>query len=397
MFDDNTKTPASSGPVPGPEKLGAVTPEVQKKDEPSTPEKTEIHTMPMEYYLGNKTVSATNSNKPINIKKGTANVGGTGTPQVPTAKNPASKGKMNLIIVVVLVVVLGVSGFLLYKSFDKPVVQTNGDQPVVVAPEPQVKPIVEEPIIEEPIIEEPEVVEEPVVTEVAKFNPDSISQFSLKLLSGPDKDNDKLTDAEEVIFGTNENLVDTDGDVYKDQEEIMNFYSPTQNTSVRLWEEDCVDYYTNKVYGYKILYPTTWLVQPLDQNNPNDLMISSNQNEFINIFVYDKLPGQSLDNWYLGMAPSVLISQLKHYQTYNKLDVVESPDSFSVYIESPDKKRVYALNYNIGLKEEANFPNIFALVVNSFQFEQLDTVETPSNVDLVIPALDDDTAPPVEF
>lgn len=50
----------------------------------------------------------------------------------------------------------------------------------------------------------------------------------------PDSDADELTDAQEVLFGTNAFVADTDGDGYPDGVEVMNAYSPTSSLPARL-------------------------------------------------------------------------------------------------------------------------------------------------------------------
>ena len=303
--------------------------------------------MPMEYYLGNKTTEAMKAGRPV---------------AVPMAASGSNKKLINIIIMAGIVVVVGISGWLLYKSFEQPTIS----QPVV------------ENIIETPL---PEVTDATAATtEIVqptaetilpletqkKFSPEQINKFTLTLLSGIDKDKDGLTDEEETLFGTNSDLVDSDNDLYKDQEEINHLYSPVDVGLVRLWEKDTIGSYANKAYGYKILYPKSWIIQPLDADQPNDLMISSNLNEFINIMVFEKKTGQKLEDWYLELAPTVKKTDLKSYETYRKIKVMESPDGFTVYIDNNDK--VVALNYNIGLKEEAGFPGVFQMVVNSFEF-----------------------------
>ena len=192
---------------------------------------------------------------------------------------------------------------------------------------------------------------------------------------GADGDNDGLTDAEETLFGTDPAMMDSDGDIYKDAEEILSLYSPVDSGAIRLFDKkDIVNYYTNPKYGYKLLYPSTWLIQPLNSDDPNDLMITSNQNEFLDVLVYDKKAAQSLKNWYLEMVPTVNATDLKEYQTLKKLNALESPDGFTVYIEGTSKDKVYAVNYNIGLKEQASFSTVFFMAVQSFELTPVTAV-----------------------
>jgi len=327
-------------------------------------ETEQIHTMPMEYYLGKETVSATKTAAYNAPEK--------------TPLNPEKKKKiLNLVIVGGLVVLVGISGFLLLKSFDNQAVKNTNDSAPIVKNIPKVNTPKEEPKEE---VKEPEKVVDSKEMELAKpsksaFNPNEIKKFSLALMASNDEDRDGLTDNEEVLFGTNPKLIDSDGDVYKDKEEIKNFYSPVKAQKIRLWEEKFIAAYENKKYGYKIYYPSSWLVDALVDDDPSDVMISSSQNEFINIIVDQKRPIDSLQSWYLSKAPAVSAGEIKKYTTYNKLAVIESPDAFTVYLESVDKTKVFAINYNIGLKEEASFGSVFEMIFNSFQFIKIEEPE----------------------
>lgn len=309
----------------------------------------EIHTMPMEYYLGSKTTDLTKGGQVV--ARG---------PVQPSA--PGSKKKwLNIIIIVVLVVIVGVSVYLLVKSFEKPLAQQVAQEETKLkteAPKEETKPVVsEKPAEEATVIPEKKGLD---------FDPAKISKFSLSLMKAADKDKDGLTDVEEALIGTDSNLVDTDKDTYRDAEELGNFYSPLDKGGVKLESKDFLKSYTNNVYGYKFLYPTKWLAAALDDKNPREVMVTASENEFINIFIDEKETDQALDAWYLEKAPSVTVSELKHFKTYKKLTALESPDGFTVYLNQGND--VYIINYNIGLKEEASFPNLFQVLVDSFEF-----------------------------
>ena len=357
MFDEQTNPSApSASPANAPSPANNATP----------PAADDIHTMPMEYYLGADTVAATNAGKPIQTGKVTG-------AQMKAGSAVVSKKKwINYALIGGLVVVVGISAFLLVKSYEKPAPPQTAPAPIVTAA-PETAPLVEPTLA-------PEVKPEPPTTpastslggpdkvEPKKFSLEVLSQFSLSSMLGADADNDGLTDAEETLFGTDAAMVDSDGDVYKDAEEVANLYSPVDAGSIRLWDkQDILAYYTNPKYGYKLLYPTAWLIQPLNSDDPNDLMITSNQNEFLDVLVFDKKPAQSLKNWYGEMVPTVSAADMKEYQTLKKLNALESPDGFTVYIEGPAKDKIYAINYNIGLKDQASFPTVFLLAVQSFE------------------------------
>jgi len=363
MFDEqNSTTAQSASPA-----AQAPTPEANA----AIPAAEDIRTMPMEYYLGADTVAATNAGSP-RLRSGEA-----GKPIKPPAAGGVTGAQMNAVTAVVgkkkwvnyaliggLVVVVGISAFLLVKSYQTPTPQTAIAPIEITVP---VEPTVEAETAPTETVVETEIAPETV--EVKKFSPTDLNKFTLGLMIGPDGDNDSLTDEEENLFGTDAAMMDSDGDVYKDAEEILSLYSPVDSGAVRLFDKkDIVSYYTNSTYGYKLLYPTTWLVQPLNSDDPNDLMITSNQNEFLDVLVYDKKATQSIKNWYLEMVPTVSATDLKEYQTLKKLNALESPDGFTVYVEGASKDKVYAINYNIGLKEQASFPTVFLMAVQSFEF-----------------------------
>jgi len=378
MFDEVEETNSS------PTNSTAPTPAPLPANESMDAGTEQIHTMPMEYYLGKETVSATK--------------GATFNAPVKSAVAPESKKKiLNFLIIGGVVILVGVSSFLLIKSFEKPQATTK---PTVVnnQPLPKITPIpAEEPKVEE-VVKIPEVVvQEPPTSNREKFDPNNIKKFSLSLLASNDEDRDGLTDNEEILFGTNQKLVDTDGDVYKDKEEIKNFYSPINAKKIRLWEEKLISTYENKNYGYKIYYPASWIIDSIDPEDPADIMVSSSQNEFVNIIVEEKRAVDSLSSWYLAKAPSVKFNEIKGYKNYNKLAVIESPDAFTVYIENVDKTKVFVINYNIGLKEEAGFGSVFEMIVNGFQFIDIASNLEPEESKIVEPTNPLAVEPPEEL
>jgi len=338
----------------------------------TTPTKTEeIQTMPMEYYLGKDTVST--AKKGIFSKQGSASSSTTSAVKasVPmTAKAPSEKNKksINIILIGGGVLVVLVSAFLLYKSFQNPAVIVPS-VPVIVAPT-----IIE---TEMPVVEDPIVIEEPKITPIVglkeTFDPAEIRKQSLDSVAGLDKDNDGLTDLEETLIGTNPAINDTDGDTYLDGEEIANFYSPLAGNRTRLTTNTFFSTYENTVFGYKLFYPKAWLAEPIDPRNPEEVMISSLDNEFVDILTVNKPTDQTLLEWYLSQAPEVSPALLKEYQNYNKLSVLESPDGFTSYIGRG--ATVYVIIYNIGLNETAAYPNLYQAMVASFELTEPQPLE----------------------
>lgn len=350
----NQPTPAA---VPAPQ-VAAPPPPVAPAQpmEASAPVKTAepvgaevIHTMPMEYYQGVKT-----------------SAGVSGNVAAPAGEKKGGKKGLTIIVIIILVVLVAGSAWLLYQSMQTPapaVTPQLGEAPAAPAVEVPVVPEEEVAITEIPVVET-EVAEEEI-PEIEAFDPSKIRQTALSMVGSLDTDKDGLTDVEENLIGTNAGLSDTDGDGYPDGGELKNLYSPIDATAVMLSEKDFVKLYTNEQWGYSLLYPSTWLLNAVDEAG-RDVMITSARNEFVNVLMSEKAPEQSLEDWYLEKAPDVNKSDLKSYTTTEKLTVIESPDAFTVYLAKEDT--VYIINYNIGLKETADFPALFGMIVNSFQF-----------------------------
>ena len=179
-----------------------------------------------------------------------------------------------------------------------------------------------------------------------------------------DTDNDGLTDEEEKIYGTDPALPDTDSDGFLDTLEIQNLYNPIGFKPVRLFDSGKVKIYQNSTFNYSIFYPGDWIAQSLDPNN-KDVMFTAATGEFVEVLVEDNPLKMTAEAWYLGQSPGVDASQLEHFVTKEKLEGVKSPDGLVAYISFEDK--IFAINYNIGLKTEINFLGTFEMMVNSFR------------------------------
>ena len=351
MFDEQSKQPNQvfnskvSEPLP------------EKKEEPKPAENKqpavgEVYTMPMEYYLGKKTV---NSAKGLSSAKVSSS----------QASKPNKKG-ITILVVVILILLFGASLFLLYKTYLEPAPAVNNQ---VVAPESETvreqTPVVQEEETPAPeVIEETPTVETPATVE-NEFDLTKTRDQNLAILGSLDSDKDGLTDAEEDLLGLNKSLIDTDSDSYADAEEIENFYSPADKEKVKLSDWNFIKSYANAKYGYNVLYPSVWLLDSFDPTDPKEVMITAANNEFVNIIVEEKPNTENISDWYKRQNPGLDTSSVKFYRSYNKLNVMESPDGFTRFIDAGDK--VYILNYNIGLKEEADYPNLFKMIVNSFE------------------------------
>jgi len=178
MFDEVTPQASTPQPVNPPITPTPATPPapVAPINPPVAPTSAtgteEIHTMPMDYYTGAKTA---NVGKPMQSM-----------PSNQMAPAPGGKKKIsNIIIIVVLALVVGVSAYLLYASYQKPANVNQTNNQVNNQVNTVVEPVVDEPILVEEDLTPLEIdpaIDEPVV-ENTKFDPSKLNEVSLSLMA----------------------------------------------------------------------------------------------------------------------------------------------------------------------------------------------------------------------
>lgn len=75
-----------------------------------------------------------------------------------------------------------------------------------------------------------------------------------------DTDSDGLTDAEELLIGTDIGLADSDGDSYPDAQELVNLYNPAGVAPQRLLDAGLVYAYEHPTQGWSIYLPRQWSI-----------------------------------------------------------------------------------------------------------------------------------------
>ncbi len=184
--------------------------------------------------------------------------------------------------------------------------------------------------------------------------------------SSVDSDGDGLTDVEETtIYGTDPHKPDTDGDGYVDGLEVMNLYNPLGFKPVRLFDSGRVKVYMNPSFGYSIYYPAVWTAQSLDASN-EDVIFSSGGGDFVEVLRVDNPQKLPLVDWYRSQSPGTLASDLKPFMTKDKVEGILSPDGLTAYL--PFGTTLYAITYNIGLKDVVDYVTTFKMMVTSFRY-----------------------------
>jgi hypothetical protein len=288
------------------------------------------------------------------------------------AVNIFSNKKYSLIFwVVLLILALGGAGGYYYVR--------SRNQARVVVPNPpkiEVAPVVAEPIFEPTTTETTA-----VVTDTApRFLPEAPIEFPSYLLGdSPDLDKDNISDLAEDLFGTDPSNSDTDSDSYNDGHEVFYLYNPAGKEPIKLVESKFVKEYKNANFGYSVLYPSTWALGIVDQQE-REVLFSTLTGENIEIRTFDLLPQQTFSDWFAKWGAEQNYQNLLDFQT-RFLEPGKSRNDSLVYYFI-DNSHVYVLLYHTTDSSVVNYRSVMVMMARSFksgQFVVPENVSVPTS------------------
>jgi len=179
-----------------------------------------------------------------------------------------------------------------------------------------------------------------------------------------DNDSDGLTDPEERLLGTNMNSSDSDGDGYSDIEETRKLYNPAGSGKIEA--NQAIKQYTSEKLGYSLLRPADWLVREVDDS----IIFTAPDNHIIQINSQPNQNQQTIADWYKQEFNLISLNEsriIKHKDSKGQTDWqgIKNDDNSTLYLIA-DGKEIITVNYNLGLDNILNYPNIFQLVIDSF-------------------------------
>ncbi|MFA4941750.1 MAG: hypothetical protein WC582_04140 [Patescibacteria group bacterium] len=177
-----------------------------------------------------------------------------------------------------------------------------------------------------------------------------------------DADNDGLSAKEELLIGSSDENIDTDGDGYLDFDELRNLYNPAG--SGKLLDNVNIGIYENKTFAYSILYPLSWARTAVGGND--SIMFRSGDNNFVQVIAQPNTDRQSIEDWYMEQFGVEVIGQEQIIENDDWLGVKNENDSI-VYLTDKDGNYIFALSYNSDAEGEFSYKNIFDMMVNSLK------------------------------
>ncbi|MDO8435359.1 MAG: hypothetical protein Q7S89_01625 [bacterium] len=185
----------------------------------------------------------------------------------------------------------------------------------------------------------------------------------------PDSDQDGLTDIEEQLLGTDRLNPDTDGDTYKDGAEVLAGFNPKKGNRADLATSGLLNKYTNPLFGYGILYPSSFLARAIDETN-REVLFTAVTGELITVTVDDQVQHPTLDAWYKDQFPDVADTATFTAEV-GGVPARYSPDGLSLYFLKDG--RLFAIGYNPAAATQMGYPTIFKRMIKDFTFKQAGT------------------------
>lgn len=198
--------------------------------------------------------------------------------------------------------------------------------------------------------------------EIASSTEDLIDENMPEFSLVADSDDDGLTDEEEVIFQTDSNKADSDGDSYPDLSEIKNGYNPSGANTLE--EAEVLTRYFSKVENFSFIYPASWEVSTA--NNDYTVIVSLPDNSLMQVSVQANNKLQDIVSWYKEMVSAELASEKVEGDNWSG---IMGEDKMNFYLTDSDNTNIYVLSYISSTSGRIVYPNIFQLFIDSFKIE----------------------------
>lgn len=186
---------------------------------------------------------------------------------------------------------------------------------------------------------------------------------SLLLGYGVDYDDDKLSDKEEEIFGTELAVVDSDKDGYPDGHEVYYLYNPAGQEPKRLIDSGKVKDFINPVYKYKLYYPADWTYGSIDSNY-QDVLFTAANGESVEVKLFD-FTGGDFASWFAKEASGEKYGLLQDFTCVFGEKAKMRNDKLVYYFTG--SQYVYAIVYHAGASNTVNYRAVIEMLANSFR------------------------------
>ncbi len=175
-----------------------------------------------------------------------------------------------------------------------------------------------------------------------------------------DSDKDSLTDAEELILGTNPSVADSDSDGFLDGNEVKLGYNPKGKG--KLVDSGLVSTFMNGLYGASVLYPKGWSASP--RSSTEELFTNPAGDEFISFSVVENPARLTAKQWYVTQVPGIDVTSLNDITSWDGKSVgIQSLDGLAYYFANGSQ--IYVVSLSFGLKPTVDSRTTFEMLARS--------------------------------
>lgn len=275
-------------------------------------------------------------------------------------------------VVIAGLLVVGVAGYVIWAFVLQPKTTTEIPAITTTAPTPPQAPqqIEQPPVFEErptptppsapepasePVTQPPSGINIPLPVEAPSETPPAPPQAAAPT-EGMDGDADKLTDAEESLYGTNTSVADSDGDGYADGAEFLNFFNPAAKGESITKNAGIVAVPWN---GWSVLIPSTWVVSADPQDSSIGVFTTGSKTRFT-AQARANASRQSLADW-IGSGSVGMTS----FTTKNGLQAMQSSDGLTTYLAAGDT--ILIVIYDLNGDPSYDYRTTYLMMVNAFR------------------------------
>ncbi len=187
---------------------------------------------------------------------------------------------------------------------------------------------------------------------------------------GLDSDSDGLSDVEEVVFGTDARVPDSDRDGFLDGNEVFHLYNPGATAPVNLIDSGLVTPLVASA-GWSIFVPKTW-TSTLDVSDGSKATILSGQGETFRVELMDNPQKLSVLDWYLATYPGTPSTGPRAITTKGGLEGLLGADRLDAFFTWDGK--IVKIVYDNGAKSFINFRTTFEMMLNSLRLSGAPTL-----------------------
>jgi hypothetical protein len=185
--------------------------------------------------------------------------------------------------------------------------------------------------------------------------------------AGLDTDSDGLSDLEEMLFGTDKRVPDTDSDGFLDGNEVFHLYNPGGRAPGKLIEADLVKE-ERGILPWVMDIPNGWSMKQTDPKG-SSAVIGTDRAETFTISIEENPTNLSIVDWYLAKYPTIQESQLLHYRSKKGYEGIIGADLLTTYILWGN--RVFVFTYDLNAQPFINYRTTYSMMLNSLQLTGL--------------------------